>query len=549
MKAFDNAASEDAPVRRRISGMTVKTPSNFEQVFARLGKELSATTNAVTAAEIILNAANELIGWDACYLVLYDPQRGGKPRPLLTIDTTASGQIVQHNAAPDAPSENMLRAIREGGFLSLYDENFSLPPRLRFGDLSNITLSQLFVPVRNDRRTIGVLSIQSYRKNAYSEASLETLKTLANHCAGALERIWAQEALEQMAERLRGLHQAAHAINASLDMEALCDAIHRTVENVMPCNDFVIDGYDPETNEIVPIYAIEYPRKRVQTERYLADHGLAGHIVHTKKSLLLNSLEEMTNSGIDFEFYGSEEDQTQSIAAAPLTLKGRVIGMISAQSYQPNAYTEDDLHLLELLASHAAIAIENARLFAAVQKLADTDPLTECLNRRKFFEVAEQAFQHARQERRPLSVILLDVDEFKRFNDRFGHAVGDRALKMAAGQCKAALREGDIFGRLGGEEFAALLPNTPLSQAEQIAKRLHRAVEAGQIEGADQIRDLVSGARPSKEALKVTVSVGVAELNQSCYSIDALIELADRAMYAGKYAGKNQINIWNDREV
>lgn len=530
--------------------MKEETLSNFEQVFARLGKELSATARADAAAKIILYAAHELFGWDACYLILYDPEQGGVPRPLLIIDTIDGQHAVLKNEFPTQPTENMLRAIHENGFLSLYEKRFELNPSLSFGDRSRRTLSQIFVPVRSGIRTIGILSIQSYDKNAYSEGSLDTLRALANHCAGALERIWAQEALAQMVERLKALNQAAHAISSSLDMEELCRAIYDAVETAMPCNDFVIDGYEPGTNEIVPIYAVEYPRRRVQTGRYFADHGMAGHIVHTKRSLLLNSLEEIEKSGISFEFYGSEgKDMPQSIAAAPMLFHGNVTGMVSAQAYKPKAYTSDDLYLLELLASHAAIAIENARLFAAVQKMADTDFLTGCLNRRKFFELAEHTFDHAHRNRLPLSVIMLDVDEFKRFNDRFGHNVGDRVLKLVAERCKASLRESDILGRLGGEEFVVVLPDTALHQAAQVAKRLHRTVEQANLEGMENILDLVTGERPEQEALGVTISVGVAMFDESCKNIDALIELADRAMYAGKYAGKNQINIYNEGAV
>jgi hypothetical protein len=100
----------------------------YEQVYARLGKDLSATSSALTAAEIILNAADELIGWEACYLILYDPEQGGKPRSLVTMDTINDKRVIEQDAAPEKPSENMLKAIRENGFLSLHEEPFDVPP-------------------------------------------------------------------------------------------------------------------------------------------------------------------------------------------------------------------------------------------------------------------------------------------------------------------------------------------------------------------------------------------------------------------------------------
>ncbi len=516
-------------------------------VYARLGKELSATSNAVTAADIILNAAHELIGWEACYLILYDPQQGGRPRPLLTMDTINNERVIEQDAAPEKPSENMLRAIRENGYLSLYEEAFAVPPALSFGDRTRRTLSQLFVPVQSGDRTIGVLSIQSYQAKAYSESSLEILRTLSNHCAGALERIWAQEALAQMVERLKVLYQATHAISESLDMEQLCDSIHATVETVMPCDDFVMDGYDEQTNEIIPIYAVEYPRKRVHTHRYVADHGMGGRIVHTRLPILLNSLEDMDRSGINFEMYGSSpsDDPTRSILAVPMLLHGKVVGMVSAQSYKENAYTSEDQYLLELLAAHAAIAIENARLFADAQKLADTDPLTGVFSRRKFFELAELEFSRAMRYKKPLSIIMLDVDEFKKFNDKFGHKVGDRVLRLVAIQCKSSLRDVDIFGRLGGEEFVAALPDTDLNDAVMAANRLRAVVDAADLAEAENMFHLAAGEKPEEQALKVTVSVGVATCDESCKSIEMVIDHADRAMYSVKSAGRNQVNTWN----
>ncbi|MCB0100952.1 MAG: diguanylate cyclase [Anaerolineales bacterium] len=510
------------------------------RIFAEIGRDLASITDAKEAARTILNAADQLIGWDASYLILYDPEIGGVPRPLLLIDTIEGVHVEQFGANPSEPSENMLKAIRDGEFMSVYEKYFEVDTQYSFGDRSKRTLSQMFVPVRTVARVIGVMSIQSYDFEAYTGEQLGSLKNLASHCAGALERIWAQEALGDFVERLKVLHDAVNAINTHHEVEKVCRVVYETVASVMSCNDFVIDGYSKNMNLIEPLFAIEHPGIRVFTNGYVADHGLAGEVVRTRKTLLFNSKQELMESGITFEPYGSvvEEDPTQSCLAVPMLLHDDIYGMVSAQSYKKNAYNRDDLYLLEVLASHAAIAIENARLFDSIQTLANTDSLTGILNRRRFFELAEVEYEKAGLNSMPLSVILLDVDDFKLFNDKHGHSVGDAVLNTVAEICSAHLRSNDIFGRMGGEEFAVVLPDAILSNALEVAERLRYAIE-----NLEFTHD--SNLHTRDERHLITVSVGVAEYSSDCTSLDELLDRADKAMYQSKSLGRNRVHVWH----
>jgi diguanylate cyclase (GGDEF)-like protein len=514
----------------------------LEKAFAKLGRELSATTNAQSAAMIIAETANDLIGWDACYLVLYDPAQAGKPRPVLGVDTIEGVRTAFPISAPDKPSPNMLRAIAEDGFLSLHDTPIEVDSAYSFGTKRR-TLSHLFVPVRSGERTIAVFSIQSYRQNAYNAESLEMFKALANQCAGALERIWAQEALAEVEARRALLYSAMHAISASLELGHLYEVIYQTVLKVMPCDDFIISSYDEARNEIELLYVIE-KNARLPVGRYRADHGLGAHVVHTGESLIFNSNDEMNASGIDFIILTQDSDSTQSILAAPMMLYGKVAGMISAQSYEPEAYTRDDQNLLELLGTHAAVAIENARLFAKIQQLADMDALTGVYTRRKFYELAEKDFALARRSDLPLSLIVLDVDNFKKFNDTFGHKVGDFVLQIAIEQCQKCIRDVDILARHGGEEFIILLPGTTPKEAILVAERLRECVESADLTPARKFLESATGSSSQLDAMRITVSVGLATLDESCANIDILVDHADRAMYNAKNAGRNCIMIW-----
>jgi GGDEF domain-containing protein len=158
--------------------------------------------------------------------------------------------------------------------------------------------------------------------------------------------------------------------------------------------------------------------------------------------------------------YGSSE-HTRSILAVPLRSGDGVIGMISAQSYKPHAYSTEDQYLLEMLAAHAAIAVENTRLIKRIQWLAITDPLTGLYNRRGLFELGQREVERFRRFNHPFVAIMLDIDMFKNVNDTFGHNIGDQVLIALADEMRKRVRvDVDVVGRYGGEELVIILPET-----------------------------------------------------------------------------------------
>jgi len=214
----------------------------------------------------------------------------------------------------------------------------------------------------------------------------------------------------------------------------------------------------------------------------------------------------------------------------PLILGERVLGALAMRARAVDAYTPDQICLVETIANQASVAMDNARMFEEVQHLAVTDSLTGIYNRRYFFPYAQKEIERARRYKKSLSIILMDIDHFKKVNDRFGHLVGDRALQMVARTCLAELRKVDVMCRFGGEEFIVLLPETPKLKAALAARR---------------IRDAVAGARLAVNGGEValTVSIGVAELDGGHADINALIQSADKALYQAKEAGRNEVMV------
>ncbi len=171
---------------------------------------------------------------------------------------------------------------------------------------------------------------------------------------------------------------------------------------------------------------------------------------------------------------------------------------------------------------------EKKRLEGELHRLATTDVLTQSSNRRHFFECARSEFEHARQFGSPLAFLLLDLDDFKKINDQYGHQIGDQVLQRLAQCGGSALRRGDLFGRIGGEEFAALFPGCEQDMALQIAERLQREVQRLGFEQGDR-------------HFGVTVSQGLTVMRSTDVCLDALYARADAAMYTAKRQGKNQI--------
>jgi diguanylate cyclase (GGDEF)-like protein len=207
--------------------------------------------------------------------------------------------------------------------------------------------------------------------------------------------------------------------------------------------------------------------------------------------------------------------------------------LIFINTESKRTFTSRDLAMAETIGRQAAAAIETASLFHKVNQLAQTDPLTGLFNRGHFMTLAEHEFNQAVRYQRPMTLIMLDIDHFKRINDNHGHATGDRVLKAVAQIARDCIRVSDAICRYGGEEFIILLPETDYDQALIVAERLRLRVGN---------HSLKSRQGP----ITTTVSLGVAVIRSDGNdTIEQAIECADQAMYAAKQAGRNQTIVFD----
>jgi diguanylate cyclase (GGDEF)-like protein len=220
--------------------------------------------------------------------------------------------------------------------------------------------------------------------------------------------------------------------------------------------------------------------------------------------------------------------------AVPLVAGGRALGALEVRLGAPLGI--DDVKIVELLAATAAVALHNAHLYQETQRLATTDSLTGLSNYRHFHELLGLEVQRARRMDYPIGFLVMDLDHFKVINDRHGHPVGDRALQQVAEQLRKRLRRTDAIGRVGGEEFAVILPGDGVHEVSVVAEKLRHAVEE---------LPPVSGGMAT-EPTAVTLSVGGASLGSDVVDAQLLMSYADHALYEAKRNGRNQVRMWNE---
>ena len=221
----------------------------------------------------------------------------------------------------------------------------------------------------------------------------------------------------------------------------------------------------------------------------------------------------------------------KKIGLFPLISENKLLGCIVTKATD-SVLSEKEIEYLEQLSSQTATTINRANVYAEILKHATLDALTGFYNRRQLEERVKQEVSSAKRQKRNLCVIMSDIDFFKSVNDTYGHAVGDLVLKSVSKVIKSQLRDYDIAGRYGGEEFLLLLPYTNLDEAKIVAERLRKSVESKKTD--------ISKILPDYKDISVTISLGVAQYNSKEYE-KVFIQNADKALYEAKESGRNKV--------
>lgn len=315
-------------------------------------------------------------------------------------------------------------------------------------------------------------------------------------------------------ENLRLFHDAARALTSSLDLPTILRSILEQMERFFHPESWSLLMVDDEKRDLYYALARGVSDEALQNIRIPLGTGMAGWVALHGEPLIV------THEGVAARL--SDGEQRHSAICLPLRSRERTLGILQVTHPTPQTLTDDAITFLYIVCDYAAIAIENARAVERIQELTITDDCTHLFNARHLAAVLPTELERARRFDQPLGIVFLDLDYFKQVNDVHGHPAGSRVLAEAAEVITRTLRTVDLAFRYGGDEFVAILPQTPGPAAAAAANRLLVAIRARRFLSLEGL------------SLHLTASLGVASYPDDADNAAVLLERADQRMYSVK---------------
>lgn len=404
------------------------------------------------------------------------------------------------------------------------EQDWERYPNIAYGEGEDV-VSALCVPMRIGMRTIGTISVQSARTNAYTERDRDIVTAIAEQAAIAVENSQHLARAELRARELKLLAQVASALSAQFSLRDLCRTVYEEVQRVMDAPAFFVALTSGEAATMHMEYCM-VDGKPVDMPDQGLEHSLARRVVETNDYVVLNTREQIKTHQHTEHHPFDDSSVVRSLVMVPLRLGDRCTGIMSAQSYREDAYDDGKARLLLAIGEQLGLAVYTAQLFEKETNRANRDPLTNLYHHRYLKTRLEEEVARAQRTGRPLSILMMDLDNFKNVNDTWGHPVGDEALNMVTAVFQRTCRAADIVGRYGGDEFMMLLPDTDQEQALHTADRIRAAMVGCILRPAHGVE------------IPLKVSIGVASYPFDATTASTLLTRADDELYRSKRLGR-----------
>ena len=335
------------------------------------------------------------------------------------------------------------------------------------------------------------------------------------------------EPLDPLVESYRKLADVFHEVLSEQSLDDLLERIARTVGELIPYDDITFYEADEAKRELRAVYASGSDAEKVIADpAFSYGVGITGWAAEHCEPVLANRAELDPR----VRFVANTPPDPESLIAVPLVARGRLKGTLNIYRAGYQEFTEDEFRLVVRFADAAALAIDNAHIRASLEHQAQTDPLTGLWNHRAFHERLRQELLVASTDQTPVALVMLDLDDFKRVNDVYSHATGDHVLSEVASILLAIVRTSDTVCRIGGEEFAIIVPASGLPDAFRLAERIQEQVTV----------------TPFGPVGPVSLSIGIASGPTHAANPRELVACAEVAMMTAKARGKGKIVVFQE---
>lgn len=336
--------------------------------------------------------------------------------------------------------------------------------------------------------------------------------------------------LERRIRDLTLLFDVTRSLNSTLELDEILKLVTEMVATRLGFHQFSMMLLDESSGELVVKTSAGFADPEAVSQfRLPLGQGASGLAAKSREPVYIRDVRNDPR----FVRGPSAPDCDTSLLAVPMVCREKLVGVLNFEREGLDAFSENDVMLLQLVGNQAAMAIVNARLYQETVELTLVDSLTGVFNRRHLFARLEMELTRAHRFGAPLSLIMIDLDHFKHLNDACGHPAGDQVLREVAELLRKSVRKVDTVARYGGEEFAILLPMVSVSECQEVAEKLRRAVERTPIRYGDK-----------QPGGRITISLGVAAFPDHGEALEQLIDAADAALYASKRAGRNKVTLY-----
>jgi diguanylate cyclase (GGDEF)-like protein len=484
----------------------------------------------------------DLLGADGCYITLWDE------KTQTVTPAAAYGPLRDQYKASvrPQPGEATLTesALKHEDVLIIQDA-FDTPYVSQRIAAKFPARSGLALPLIANNQKLGAALITFNHPRQYTQAEIDLSKQAGQQIALAIIKTRLLEEAEQRAKEAETLRFASAAIAGSLEQDQAIEKILEELSRVVPYDSASVLLSKGIEMEVVGARGFDNPSE-ILGLRFANTRDTPSKVVSdTRQPFILEDAPARYAA-----FRNPPHNHIHGWMGIPLLIHDNLIGMLALDSKKPDRFNQNHARLASAFAGQVAIALENARLFEETRRLAITDSLTDLFNRRHFMELARREFDRSKRYNTPLSIIMLDLDHFKKVNDTFGHLAGDQVLQNVAQICRENLRSIDIIGRYGGEEFVILLPETPLTRP------VDKKIETKDLDPlpaqivAERLRQTFAheGLDISGNTIFLSISLGIAEFTNADISIENVINHADQALLRAKNTGRNRVIMWNAEE-